>query len=77
MNTQSKLSANDRFEIEAEVFRLTMGMMAPGKDCAPACPDNREARMEAWRDFRKVYGEVVRTTIDATEENINGWESEI
>lgn len=47
-----KLTLIERFEIQAEAFRLMTGHMAPGKDCAAAAgiDEDREAAWNKWWD---------------------------
>lgn len=58
------MTANERFEIMAEVFYRRTGLLRPGKDSAMASESAEEERRESWSDFNAVYGEVIRDTME-------------
>lgn len=63
-----KLDSIEKFEIQAEAFRIMTGHMAPGKDASPysypAPYEEREARYTDWAD---ANGECVRAMLLALE----------
>jgi len=71
----SKLNANDRFEIIADLFHRATGMLAPGKDQPYEMENTDEDRQKcfnAWRDeqgFRDAVEEIWRINrlADATD----------
>ena len=63
-----KLTFYERFEIQAEAFRIMTGHMAPGKDAAPeSYPAPYKERDAAWEKWSAQNIECVRATMLATE----------
>jgi hypothetical protein len=63
-----KLSALERYEIQAEAFRRMTGHMAPGKDVAAAAgPADREERMAIYARWSETHGECVYAVMDAVD----------
>lgn len=63
-----KLENIEKFEIQAEAFRIMSGHMAPGKDASPhsysAPYEEREASYKRWNE---MHGECVRAMLLAVE----------
>ena len=67
----------EKFEIEAEVFRLMTGEMAPGKSAPSAMyPVTIEVRIKMWSEWFAKHGEAVHATIRAIERRIAELEAE-
>lgn len=67
-----KLTNYERFEIQAEAFRIMTGNMAPGKDAAAASyPAPYEEREAAWKEWNAQNIDCVRAMIIATERVID------
>ncbi len=58
------LDSIDRFEIQAEAFRIMTGHMAPGKDAGAASYSvPYEQREEAHKKWMEAHGECVRAML--------------
>jgi hypothetical protein len=64
-----RLSANERYEIEASAFRIMTGHMAPGKSASPmSYPAPHEERRAAWEEWIEKHGEVIRALMRGIED---------
>lgn len=68
-----KLNSIDKFEVQAEAFRIMTGHMAPGKNAAaasyPAPFEEREAIFARWVE---IHGECARAMLLAFEHVMPG-----
>lgn len=72
-----KLSPIDRFEIQAEAFRIMTGNMAPGKDVSPqAYSADIDERQAAFNQWCEAYGDCVRVMMVAFERVMPGNEDD-
>lgn len=67
-----KLNNYERYEIQAEAFRIMTGHMAPGKDASMhSYPAPYEERMAAWVEWSALNIDLVHAMLTATERIIN------
>lgn len=64
--SRTGITADERFEIYAEVFYKETGLLAPGKDAGTlGSEDYDKRRKAAWSDFMDCYAHIVYMTVDA------------
>lgn len=72
-----KLDSIEKFEIQAEAFRIMSGHMAPGKDASPySYPAPYEEREAIYKQWAEIHGECVRAMILAFERVMPGEEDD-
>jgi hypothetical protein len=63
-----KLNSVEKFEIQAEAFRIMTGHMAPGKDASPfSYPAPYEEREAIHKDWTAANSECIRAMLLAFE----------
>lgn len=63
-----KLNGIEKFEIQAEAFRIMSGHMAPGKDASPhSYPAPYEERAAIYKQWAEMHSDCVRAVMLAVE----------
>ena len=57
----------ERYEVQAEAFRIMTGMMAPGKSESPHAYSghSEDERYDAWRQWQKAHSKVICAMLEA------------